>query len=62
MPKEIMKCEDVDQLRKHFDLVIKGFSEERKFKAIFNKFYLSQELFEYARELLIKREESKRIN
>ena len=59
MPKDILKCEDVDQLRKHFERVIMSFSEEHKYKTMFNKFYLSQELFEYARELLIKREESR---
>jgi len=57
-PKEIVKCKDVEELRQHFEGVIETFSDERKFKIIFNKFYLSQELFEYARDLLIKKEES----
>lgn len=57
-PKELMRTSNMNDLKKHFEETIESFVNERKFKSVYNKFYLSKELFEYARDLLIKKEES----
>ena len=56
-PKEILKQGNIEELKQYFDGVIESFSDEAQFKGLFKKFFLSKELFEYARELLIKKEE-----
>jgi hypothetical protein len=56
-PKEILKQNNIEELKNYFESVILSFKDEEKFKSIFNKFYLSKELFDYARDLLIKKEE-----
>ena len=60
-PKEIIQKKTIEELKDHFEEVIQQFQSEKKFKNFFNKFYLSKELFEYARELLIKKEESEEV-
>lgn len=60
--KKIVEKDNIEKLKEHFDKVIISFKNEKRFKSLFNKFYLSKELFEYARDLLIKKEESKFSN
>ena len=55
-PKEFRKCETLEDIREHLDQIIGSFDDEAEFKSIFKKFFISKELFTYARELLIKKE------
>ena len=55
-PKEFRKCETLEDIREHLDQIIVSFEDEAEFKSIFKKFFISKELFTYARELLIKKE------
>lgn len=56
--KDLIRSSNMNEIKEHFAKVISSFVSERKFKSVYNKFYLSKELFETARELLIKKEES----
>ena len=54
---EVFKINKFENLIEYFNQTISDFDDEVKFKSSFRKFFLSKELFDYARELLISKEE-----